>query len=130
MDYIETRRGSVSPRAIVLASKNGSYEHIGWKNEHEVSISNAFLRSPAFQSVIETASAVLLTLEPSRDTIVTVLEVVSRSKRCPLIVTASPPIEGKPLSTMELRLIDYLIANDWELRYMLEDAGDDDDALS
>lgn len=130
VDYIETRRGSVSPRAIVLASKNGSYEHIGWKNEHEVSISNAFLRSPAFQSVIETASAVLLTLEPSRDTIVTVLEVVSRPKRCPLIVTASPPIEGKPLSTMELRLIDYLIANDWELRYMLEDAGDDDDALS
>ena len=60
----------------------------------------------------------------------TVLEVVSRPKRCPLIVTASPPIEGKPLSTMELRLIDYLIANDWELRYMLEDAGDDDDALS
>ena len=130
VDYIETRRGSVSPRAIVLASKNGSYEHIGWKNEHEVSISNAFLRSPAFQSVIETASAVLLTLEPSRDTIVTVLEVVSRPKRCPLIVTASPPIEGKPLSAMELRLIDYLIATDWELRYMLEDAGDDDDALS
>ena len=82
------------------------------------------------RDVIEAASVVLLTFEPPRDTIATVLEVVSRSKRCPLIVTASPPIEGPPLSGSELRLIDYLIATEWELRYMLEDAGDDDDALS
>jgi ribokinase len=129
-DYVETRRGSVSPRTVVLAFKNGSYWHIGWKNEHEVRISNAFLRSAAFQSVIETASVVLLTLEPARDTIVTVFDMISRSKRCPLIVTASPPIEGPPLTTRELRLIDYLIATEWELQYMLEDAGDDDDALS
>ena len=43
-DYVETRHGSMSPRTVVLASKNGSYWHIGWKNEHEVRISNAFLR--------------------------------------------------------------------------------------
>ena len=72
----------------------------------------------------------LLTLEPPRDTVVTVLEVIERSKRCPLIVTASPPIEGPPLAASKLRLIDYLIATELELRYMLEDAGDDDDALS
>jgi ribokinase len=129
-EYVEKRIGSISPRTAVLTSQNGSYAYIGWKNEHEVRISNAFLRSTAFQDVIETASAVLLTLEPPRDTITTVLEVVARSKRCPLIVTASPPIEGPPLSGKELRLIDYLIANEWELQYMLEDAGDDDDALS
>jgi sugar/nucleoside kinase (ribokinase family) len=69
-------------------------------------------------------------LEPPRDTIGAVLDVISRSKRCPVIVTASPPIEGPPLSGSELRLIDYLIASEWELQYMLEDAGDDDDALS
>lgn len=129
-EYVEKRHGSISPRTAVLTSKNGSYAYVGWKNEHEVRISNAFLHSPAFQSVIETASAVLLTLEPPRDTIATVLEVVARSKRCPLIVTASPPIEGPPLSGNELRLIDYLIATRWELENMLEDAGDDDDALS
>ena len=129
-EYVEKRLGSISPRTAVLTSRNGSYAYIGWKNEHEVRISNAFLRSTAFQSVIETASAVLLTLEPPRDTIATVLEVIASSKRCPLIVTASPPIEGPPLSGRELRLIDYLIANEWELQYMLEDAGDDDDALS
>jgi ribokinase len=129
-EYVEKRLGSISPRTAVLTSRNGSYAYIGWKNEHEVRISNAFLRSAAFQGVIEAASVVLLTLEPPRDTIVTVLEVVARSKRCPLIVTASPPIEGPPLSGKELRLIDYLIANEWELQYMLEDAGDDDDALS
>jgi ribokinase len=129
-EYVEMRHGSISPRTVVLASKNGSYWHIGWKNEHEVRISNAFLRSTAFQSVIETASAVLLTFEPPRDTIAAVLEVVARSKRCPLIVTASPPIEGPPLSGRELRLIDYLIANEWELQHMLGDARDDDDALS
>ena len=128
--YLEARRDSRSPRAVVLAFKNGSYLHIGWKNEHEVRMSNEFLRNAAFRNVIETASVVLLTFEPPRDTIGTVLEVISRSKRCPLIVTASPPIEGPPLSGSELRSIDYLIANEWELQYMLEDAGDDEDALS
>jgi ribokinase len=128
-DYVETRLG-MSPRTVVLASKNGSYSHIGWKNEHEIRMSNEFLRSTAFQNVIETASVVLLTLEPPSDTVATVLDVISRSKRCPLIVTASPPIEGPPLSGTELRLIDYLIATEQELQYMLEDAGDDDDALS
>jgi ribokinase len=111
-DYLETRRDSMSPRTIVLAFKNGSYSHIGWKNEHEVRMSTEFLRSAVFQNVIETAS------------------VISRSKSCPLIVTASPPIEGAPLSGSELGLIDYLIATEWELQYLLEDAGDDDDALS
>ena len=106
-----------SPRTVVIAFKNGSYQHIGWKNEHEVRMSNEFLRSAAFQNVIETASVVLLTFEPPRDTIGTVLDVISRSKRCPLIVTASPPIEGPPLSGSELRLIDYLIATEWELHH-------------
>jgi ribokinase len=129
-DYLETRRDSLSPRTVVLAFKNGSYSHIGWKNEHEIRMSNEFLRSAAFHNVIETASVILLTLEPPRDTIGTVLDVISRSKSCPLIVTASPPIEGPTLSGSELRLIDYLIATEWELQYMLEDAGDDDDALS
>jgi len=129
-DYLQMRRDSTSPRTVVLAFKNGSYSHIGWKNEHEVRMSNEFLRSPAFRNVIETAPVMLLTLEPPRDTIGAVLDVISRSKRCPLIVTASPPIEGAPLSGSELRLIDYLIASEWELQYMLEDAGDDDDALS
>lgn len=129
-EHVEKRQGSISPRTVVLTSKNDSYSYIGWKNEHEVRISNTFLRSTAFQDIIQTASAVLLTLEPPRDIIATVLEVVARSKRCPLIVTASPPIEVSPLSGRELRLIDYLIANEWELQYMLEDAGDDDDALS
>jgi ribokinase len=129
-DYLEMRRDSRSPRTVVIAFKNGSYQHIGWKNEHEVRISNEFLRSTAFQNIIETASVVLLTFEPPRDTIGTVLDVISRSKRCPLIVTASPPIEGAPLSGSELRLIDYLIATEWELKYMLEDSGDDDDELS
>jgi ribokinase len=129
-DYLETRRDSRSPRTVVIAFKNGSYQHIGWKNEHEVRMSNEFLRSTAFQNVIETASVVLVTLEPPRDTVGTVFDVMARSKRCPLIVTASPPIEGAPLSGSELRLIDYLIATEWELQYMLEDAGDDDDALS
>ena len=128
-EYVEKRHGSISPRTAVLTSKNGSYAYVGWKNEHEVRISNAFLHSPAFQSVIETASAVLLTLEPPRDTIATVLEVVARSKRCRhrhgLAADRGPPLSGN-----ELRLIDYLIATRWELENMLEDAGDDDDALS
>jgi sugar/nucleoside kinase (ribokinase family) len=72
----------------------------------------------------------MLTLEPPRDTIGTVIEMISQSKKCPLIVTASPPIEGPPLSGSELRSIDYLVTNERELRYMLEDAGDDDDELS
>jgi ribokinase len=129
-DYLETRGDSMSPRTIVLAFKNGSYLYIGWKNEHEVRISTEFLRSAAFQNVIETASVILLTLELPRDTIGTVLDVISRSKSCPLIVTASPPIEGAPLSGSELGLIDYLIATEWELQYLLEDAGDNEDALS
>ncbi len=128
--YVETRHDSSSPRTVVLAFKNGSYLHIGWKNEHEVRMSNDFLRSNVFQDLVETASVMLFTLEPPRDIIATVLDVISRSKRCPLIVTASPPIEGPSLSGRELRLIDYLIATEWELQYMLEDAGDDDDVLS
>ena len=123
-DYLETRPGTKSPRTVVLAFQDGSYSYIGWKNEHEILLSNAFLRGAEFRSVIETASVVLLTLEPPRDTVATVLDVVARSKRCPLIVTASPPIDGPPLSGRELRLIDYLIANEWELRCILEDSGE------
>lgn len=129
-DYLEIRRDSRSPRTVVLAFKNGSYFHVGWKNEHEMRMSNKFLRSPTFRNLIETASVVLVTLEPPRDIIGTAFDVISSSKRCPLIVTASPPIEGPPLSGSELRSIDYLIASEWELQYMLEDTGDDDDALS
>jgi ribokinase len=129
-EYIEVRRGSKSPRTIALAFKNGSYLHIGWKNEHEVRLSSEFLRSQTFRQIIEAASVVLLTLELARDSLGTVLSVLEGSKRSPLIVTASPPIEGPPLSGSELRLIDYLIASEWELQYMLEDAGDDDDVLS
>jgi ribokinase len=129
-DYLETRHNSRSPRTVVLAFKNGSYLHVGWKNEYEVRMSSEFLRGSAFRSVIDTASVVLLTLEPPRDTIGTVFDVIAKSKRCPLIVTASPPIEGPPLSGSELRLIDYLVASEWELQYVLEDAGDDDDVLS
>jgi ribokinase len=129
-NYVEARRDGKSSRTIVLAFKNGSYAHIGWKNEHEIRLSNEFLRGAAFQDVIDSASVALLTLEPPRDTIGTVLDIISRSKKCPLIVTASPPIEGPPLSGSELRSIDYLIANEWELQSMLEDAGDDDDELS
>jgi ribokinase len=128
--YVETRRDSRSPRTIVLAFKNGSYLHVGWKNEHEARLSSEFLRSAAFRNVVETASVVLLTLEPPRDTIGSVLEVVARSKKGPLIVTASPPIEEPPLSGSELRSIDYLIVNEWELQNILEDAGDDDDTLT
>jgi ribokinase len=128
-DYVEIRRAR-SPRTAVLALKNGSYAHIGWKNEHEVRMSNEFLRSAEFQNVIDGAAVVLLTLEPPRDTVGTVIEMMAQSKKCPLIVTASPPIEGPPLSGSELRSIDYLIANEWELQYMLEDAGDDDDVLN
>jgi len=127
-DYVETRRAR-SPRTAVLALINGSYAHIGWKNEHEVRMSNEFMRSAEFQNVIDSAAVVLLTLEPPRDTVGTVIEMVARSKKCPLIVTASPPTEGPPLSGSELRSIDYLIASEWELQSMLEDAGDDDDVL-
>jgi ribokinase len=128
-DYVEKRRAR-SPRTAVLALRNGSYAHIGWKNEHEVRMSSEFLRSVEFRSVIDAAAVVLLTLEPPRDTIGTVIDIISQSKKCPLIVTASPPIEGPPLSGSELRAIDYLVANEWELQYMLEDAGDDEDVLS
>ena len=93
-------------------------------------MSNEFLRSAEFQEVIASAAVVLLTLEPPRDTIGTVLEVISRTKKSPLIVTASPPITGPRLSGSELRSIDYLIASEWELHYILDDAGDDDDELS
>jgi sugar/nucleoside kinase (ribokinase family) len=128
-DYVETRRAR-SPRVAVLALKNGSFAHIGWKNEHEVRMSNEFLRGAEFKSVIDAAAVVLLTLEPPRDTIGTVIDVISQSKHCPLIVTASPPIEGPPLSGSELRSIDYLVANEWELGAMLEDAGGGHDTLS
>ena len=126
--YLEERRDSMSPRTVVLALKNGSYLHVGWKNEHEVRMSGEFLRSAAFRDVIEAASVLLLTFEPPRDTIGAVLDTFSLSKRCPLIVTTSPPLAGPLLSGSELRLIDYLITTEWELQYMLEDAGDDEDA--
>jgi ribokinase len=122
-DYLETRPDSKSPRTVVFALEDGSYSYTAWKNQHQILIRDTFLRGPEFQSVIETASVVLLTLEPPRDTVATVLDVISRSKRCPLIVTASPPIDGRRLSGKELRLIDYLIANEWELRCMVEDPG-------
>lgn len=124
-EYLETRRDRISPRTVVLTFKDGSYLHIGWKNEHEVRMSNEFLHGAAFRQVIESASVILLTLEPPRDTIGAVFDVIASSKNCPLIVTAGPPIEGAPLSGSELRSIDYLIASEWELRYILEDAGDD-----
>jgi ribokinase len=128
--YVEICHGAKSPRTVVLSFKSGSFLHIGWKNEHEVRLSGEFVQSPAIRKTIESASVILLTLEPTRETIGTIFRVLARSKRCPLILTASPPIEVPPLSGSDLHAIDYLVASDWELHYMLEDTGDDDGALS
>jgi len=129
-DYVEVRHGCKSPRTVVLAIKNGSYLHIGWKNEHDVRFSSNFLRTAAVRQAIEGASVVLLTLELARDSVQTIFSLLAGSKRCPVILTASPPIEGAPLSGSDLRSIDFLIASEWELQYILEDTSDDDSALS
>jgi ribokinase len=129
-DCLEIRHGSKSPRTVVLAFKDGSYLHIGWKNEHEIRLSSEFLQSAVVQQAIEGAAVIMLTLEPARDTLRTIFSMLAASKRCPVILTASPPIEGPALSGSDLRSIDYLIASEWELQYMLEETGDDDDIVS
>ena len=129
-DYLEVRHGSKSPRTIVLAFRDGSFLHIGWKNEHEVRLSNEFLHSATVRKAIESASVVLLTLEPVRDSIGTVFNILADSKQCPVVLTASPPVEGPRLSGSDLRSIDYLIASEWELHYMLEETGDYDDTVN
>src|SRR5262249_4198138 len=103
--FVEMRPGAKTPRTVVLAFKNGSFLHIGWKNEHEVRLNSELVYSPAIRKAIESASVILLTLEPARETIGAIFRVLARSKRCPVILTASPPIEGPPLSGSELRAI-------------------------
>lgn len=129
-DSLETRHDSKSPRTIVLAFKDGSFLHIGWKNEHEVRLSSEFLRSAAIQHAIEHASVVMLTQEPARETIRAVFSILESAKRCPVVLTASPPIEAPPLSGSDLRSIDYLIVSEWELHYLLEETGIYDDTVS
>lgn len=128
--YLEIRHGSKSPRTIVLAFKNGAFLHVGWKNEHEIRLSSEFLQSETVQQAIESASVVLLTLEPARDTIRSLFDMFAASKPCPVVLTASPPMEGPPLSGSDLRSIDYLIASEWELQSMLAETGDEDDTVS
>lgn len=118
-DSIEVRQGSVTPRAVVLTTRNGLYHHIGWKNEYEIYYGNRFLDSATVRRAIETATVILVTFEPARDDVRAIFRTLASSVHRPVIVTASPPIEGEPLSGSDLRLIDYLIVNDWELRYTL-----------
>jgi sugar/nucleoside kinase (ribokinase family) len=123
--YIEIRPRSKTPRTLVLAFNNGSYVHVGWKNEYEIHLSAAFLGSATVRQAIESASVILLTLEPPRDSIQKVFGLLSDSKRCPVILTASPPIHGAPLSGSDLGSIDFLIATEWELRHLLDDTEGD-----
>ena len=51
-NYVEARRDGKSSRTVALALKNGSYAYIGWKNEHEIRMSNEFLRGAAFQGAL------------------------------------------------------------------------------
>jgi ribokinase len=128
--HVESCFGARTPRTLVVAFKNGSFYHMGWKNKYEVRLSSDFMHSPAVQETIQSASVILLTQEPPRETITAAFDVLGRFKSCPVILTASPQIEDPPLSGSDLRSIDYLIVSKWELQHILEDPGDDDDTLS
>ncbi len=128
--HVEMCHGSRSPRTLVIAFKNGSFYHMGWKNKYEVRLSNEYMHSSAVRESVEAASVILLTQEAPRQTIGAIFDLLAGSKHCPVILAASPPIENPPLSGSDLRAIDHLIASNWELQQVLEDTGDDDDALS
>ncbi len=127
--HLEMIQGARSPRTLVMAFPNGSFFHMGWKNKYEVRLGSEYMHSPAVRETMDSASVILLTQEAPRETIAAVFDILASSKHCPVILTASPRIEYPPLSGSDLKAIDYLIASPWELQHILEDAGDDDDAL-
>ncbi len=121
-EWIRTTPGEANPRALVLVSPTGESRYIGWMNHGKVSLSTVDLELPRTKKAIAEADAVLVTLEPSVETVQWALSAATRQTPKPLVLLqASPPVDTPQELYLYLNGVDYLIGREGELRGLLPD---------
>lgn len=121
-EWITVTHGEANPRALVLVSPTGESRYLGWMNHGKVSLSTVDLDLPRTKKAISEADAVLVTLEPSVETVQWALRAATRQTPKPLVLLqASPPVDTPQELYLYLNGVDYLIGREGELRGLLPD---------
>jgi ribokinase len=129
-DLIKIVPGATTPVTGVIVTQEGNASYLGWKNESQVALATADMRSSAFQSAMTDAEAVLVTFEPAMDVVRWALGAVARQPHRPLVVLQpSPPLDSPQHFYGQLGAVDYLVGREWELRQLLPDPGEEDFGL-
>jgi len=121
-ELVKETPGAANPRALVLVGQTGETRYLGWMNELEVSLSREDLDAPRVREAMAAADAVLVTLEPSMETIKWALSAATAEPGKPLVLLqASPPRDAPQQLYRHLRGVDYLVGREGELRKLLSD---------
>ncbi|WP_328606796.1 carbohydrate kinase family protein [Amycolatopsis sp. NBC_00345] len=129
-DLIKIVPGATTPVTGVIVTQEGNASYLGWKNESQVALSTADMRSPAFQSAMTDAEVVFVTFEPAVDVVRWALGAAAHQPHRPLVVLQpSPPLDTPQHLYGQLGSVDYLVGSEWELRRLLPDPGEEDFGL-
>jgi ribokinase len=112
--YVEARSGQRTSVTAVLTERDTNISSaIGWKNETNLSIETAKLRTGALADLLRKSDFVFLTFEIHREALIEALRQARRG-HATTVVTPAPPYEGAPLPSLDS--IDYLVASQIELQ--------------
>jgi ribokinase len=125
-DLVRMVPGATTPVTSILVTADGTPSTTGWMNEAQIGLTVRDVRSRAVRAAVDQADAVLLTFEPPRDTVESVLELAGGPRGGPtVLLTPSPPDASARFAHESLRYVDYLIGTHWELSCLLPATGAD-----
>lgn len=109
-----------SPVVNVTVTRSGGTAISAWMNESEVRLDAADIQTGSVRAVLDSANAVVITFEPSIESIRSALQAVKQRAVKPLLLIRPSPPLGDPQFLYEyFPSIDYLVGTQWELRRLL-----------
>ena len=111
-DHVRTMAGAVSPLTAVFVNDEANAAFIGWKNSAQVGLTRDAVA--AAEELIESADALLISLEIPLDAVMDAVRVAKRGHTRVMLNPAPPLDPPERLSDHVLRDVDILIPNIWE----------------
>lgn len=109
-----------SPVVNITVTRSGGARTSAWMNEGEVRLDAADIQTGSVRAVLDSANAVVITFEPSIESIRSALQIVEQRAVKPLLlVRPSPPLGDPQFLYDYFPSIDYLVGTQWELRRLL-----------
>lgn len=117
--------GARTPTTVVIVLSNGSASTIGYKGEARVQLDASDIKSGPVGAAIRTADFVMVTFEPPTYAVESVLQFIDGLDHRPTVLMApSPPYQGSKLALEQLKRVDFVIGNRWELHSLVPESAD------